>query len=299
MAFAVIPLQHIGAEIRDLDLSAPIPDAVGAELYQTWLKYGVLVFRGLGTDSERQVRLAKLFGPLQIHPVPAIRLKEDPHLILLATDADGTPVQYVNGEALRGFIYWHSDMAYVPDINKGSVLRMIEMPERGGDTAWTDTALAYDGLSDAMKARIENLCTIQTIRAVVPHPWGQPDMTLRTAEEYDIPEIPPMPPVLQPMVITHPESGIRSLLLSPLGYVRIEGMEQAESDALFEELCRHALQPEYRYVHHWQPDDLVLWDNRRTMHCALGYPVGLRRQVQRATLAEVQPTGRPYAGEAV
>ena len=168
MSFTTVPLNNFGLEIRDLDISKDIPEAVQKELYALWLKHGLLVFRGLGVDSERHIRLAKVFGPLQQHPVPAQRLKENPDLMLLATDMDGTPKQYVNEELRNGFIYWHSDMSYVPEINKGSLLRALVVPPRGGDTSWCDTARAYDDLPADMKALVERLSTIQTIRAASP-----------------------------------------------------------------------------------------------------------------------------------
>lgn len=294
MAYTTHALEHFGLEIRGLDISGPIPDDVQKSLYALWLKHGVLVFKHIGVDAERHVRLAKVFGPLQAHPVPRLRLEGSPEIMLLATEKDTVPAQYVDEELRRGFIYWHSDMSYVPDINKGSLLRCLVIPERGGDTLWCDTALAYDDLSADMKATVDKMSTIQTVRGASPRAWGWPELSLRVALEFQQEAIPPFPLVVQPLVITHQESGIKSLMPSPLGYVRIDGMGQKESDEFFEQLCRHALNPKYRYHHKWDVGDMVLWDNRRTMHCALGYPVGLRREMQRATLAEVQNTGRLY-----
>jgi taurine dioxygenase len=295
MTIAAVPLSNFGIEIRGLDLSEPIPEAVQREMYALWLDHGILVFRGIGTATDRHLRLARCFGPLRQHSIPEARLKEDPTLTELATDSDSIPVQYVNGEQRRGFIYWHSDGAFVPDLDKGALLRMIETPAKGGSTAWTDTAAAYADLPEDMKVRLAGLSTIQQLRYAVSRPWGQTEMTLRVApDDRDQAAGPDLPMVVQPMIITHSETGKKSLLASPLCYVRIDGMEQAESDLLFDTLCRHTLQEKYRYTHEWQVGDMVLWDNRRTMHCALGYPVGMRRKAQRASFAEVQTTGRLY-----
>ena len=296
MSIQAIPLENFGAEIEGLDLSVPISDDIGAELNRLWLKHGILLFRGMGTDSRSHTRLAKVFGPLQQHPVAAVRLKEDPDLMLLATENDEIPVQVVNGEVRRSFIYWHSDMAYVPEINKGALLRMVETPERGGDTGWTDTAAAFRDLPRDMQERLESMHMIQAWRAAVDRPWGWPDLDLHLSADHPVPARPAeeLPPVRQPMVVTHPESGIKSMLLSPLCYSRIEGMDQEQSDLLFEDLCRHALQEKYRYVHKWLPGDMVLWDNYRTMHCAFGYPFGMKRHAQRCTLADSHPTGEVW-----
>ena len=101
--------------------------------------------------------------------------------------------------------------------------------------------------------------------------------------------------MLHPMVTVHPESGLKTLILSPQGYVKIEGMEQEESDALFDAIMTHALQPRYEYRHRWSVDDMVLWDNRRMMHMAAGWPYGQQRFAYRTTLKGGMEVGRPYA----
>ena len=300
MTFEAIPLEHFGLEIRGIDPTREIPEDVRQEMYDLWLRHGILLFREMGQTSDAHLRLAQCFGPLQIHPVERVRLKEDPNLMLLATENNTIPMQYVNGEVTQAFIYWHSDMAYVPEINKGSLLRMVECPERGGNTSWTDAAMAYDDLPADMKELLGSLEMIQVNRQAAVRPWGEPGLSLRVAPADEFPIPPPtiMPEVLQPMVITHQETGIKSLLLSPLGYVGIAGMAQKEADELFEQVCRHAFQEKYRYTHKWAPGDMILWDNRRTMHLAWGYPLGMRRHAQRATLDQCQPTGRYYQPQA-
>jgi taurine dioxygenase len=100
------------------------------------------------------------------------------------------------------------------------------------------------------------------------------------------------PLVRHPMVLTHPESGLKSLLLYPLGYLRVLGLDQGEGDALYDQIVGHALQDKYCYRHHWRPHDMVLWDNRRTMHMAFGYPYEMKRHGFRTTLKNDFRVGR-------
>jgi len=132
--------------------------------------------------------------------------------------------------------------------------------------------------------------------------WGMPGHELRHArpDEGPVSEVvvPDFPHVVHPMVVTHPENGRKALLLSPLGYLTILGLPEDEADDLFEEVMAHTIKPEFCFDHSWAENDLVLWDNRRTLHYAAGFPVDDDRMIQRATLAGPQPTGRHYSAEA-
>jgi len=291
MAMEVRQLDAFGAEVLGID----------ARGISVWLDHGLLVIRGVEQDPDAQLGLARCFGPLQEHPVASVQVAGEPRLIFLGNegDADYLPIHRVDGELRRGFLYWHSDLTYVPDINKGAMLGMRDIPAMGGDTEFADTAGAYDDLTEEMKARIDGLEAVHTARVTPERAWGFPGMSISLAsrQQFAADDVPPsFPPVLHPLVITHGETGRKSLLLSPLSFVKIPGLPVEEGEALYEELVEHALQPRYRYRHRWAGGDMVLWDNRRTMHCAMGYPPGETRMAIRATLAERQTTGRLYAG---
>jgi len=296
MTIAARQLEAFGAEITGVDPLA-ISEAERGELYRLWLEHGLLVIRGVEPEPRAQLALARCFGPLQQHPVAGIRVDGEPELIFLGNDGDDDylPIHRVDGELRRGFLYWHSDLTYVPDINKGAMLGMRDIPASGGDTEFADAAKAWDDLPDATKARIETLEAVHVGRTTPARAWGMAgmDVELASAPRSSVNnDVPSLPPVIHPLVITHDETGRKSLLLSPLSFVRILGLPDAEGEALYAELADHALQPQYRYLHRWQPGDMVLWDNRRTMHCAMGYPPGETRMAIRATLAERQTTGR-------
>jgi taurine dioxygenase len=239
-----------------------------------------------------------VFGELELHPLESHRGKDHQELTPFGNEEKMGGGMIVNGEHLAGFIYAHQDMAFTPLLSKGSILRLVQLPDRGGDTRFWDTAKIYRALPEATKKRLEGLSAIHKLRAIPPiRAWGMPGFEAEPADmaqelERGIPREWPL--VLHPMVITHPDSGLKSVLLNPVGYVRIEGMEQAESDALFDELCRFAFQPEFEYRHRWRLHDMVLWDNRRSMHMATGYPFGQARLAVRATFTGAQEVGRHY-----
>lgn len=292
-------LDAFGAEISGID-PRDISKGERDELYRLWLDHGLLVFRSVAHDPEAQLRLARAFGPLQEHPVAGIHVDGEPELIFLGNDGeeDYLPIHRVDGELRRGFIYWHSDLTYVPDINKGAMLGMRDIPANGGDTEFADMGRAYNDLPEEVRSLIDGLEAVHSGRTTPERAWGIPDMRidLASAPQTPLSDVPPpLPPVIHPLVITHGETGRKSLLLSPLSFVKILGLPEDEGEALFEELVEKALQPKYRYRHRWTPGDMVLWDNRRTMHCAMGYPPQETRMAIRATLAETQATGRIYA----
>ena len=301
-AFEITPLDHIGAEIVGLDIQA-MTDEVKRDLYDTWLEYGVLLFREAASDPETHVKLAKVFGELEIHPVKSLLVPGNDELIFLGGHGKNSGgARVMDGDVRIGQVYWHQDTAYTPDICRGSMLRMIEPSKRAGCTIWADTAKAYEALPKDLAERIAKLETLQCYTDMPRRTWGMPGHELRYATPEEGPqsevEVPDFPHVAHPMVVTHPESGKKALLLSPLGYLTILGLPEDEADDLFETIVAHTVKPEFCYKHSWTENDVVLWDNRRTLHYAEGFGVDDNRMIQRATLAGPQPTGRVYEGEA-
>ncbi|MCR9096268.1 MAG: TauD/TfdA family dioxygenase [bacterium] len=301
-AFEISPLDHIGAEIVGLDIQA-MTDEVKRDLYATWLEYGVLLFREAASDPETHVKLAKVFGELEIHPVKSLLVPGNDELIFLGGHGKNSGgARVMDGDVRIGQVYWHQDTAYTPDICRGSMLRMIEPSKRAGGTTWADTAKAYEALPKDLAERIATLETLQCYTDMPRRTWGMPGHELRYATPEEGPqsevEVPDFPHVAHPMVVTHPESGKRALLLSPLGYLTILGLPEDEADDLFETIVAHTTRPEFCYEHSWAENDVVLWDNRRTLHTAEGFGVDDNRMIQRATLAGPQPTGRLFEGEA-
>ncbi len=296
MDFEVKPTgSGVGAEIIGLDLSRPVSEATRRALYDVWLDAGILVFRGIGITPERHVALSHCFGDLDIHPVESVRLPGHPEIIELTSRGKNEPiVHYIDDQPIVGRIPWHSDMIYTTSPCRGALLRMLERPARGGETGWIDTAAAWDALSPAMKQRIEGLeARFDFVVNICDMRFGKPaNMRFGTLGSQDFGTF---TPVAHPLVWTHPESGRRSLALSPIHLIEMVDMPRDEGDALLEELVEHTIGGRFTYLHDWQLNDIVLWDNWRTLHTALGTPLGLHRVVQRTSLKGEREVGRLLA----
>lgn len=292
--FDVKPLPGgIGAEIVGLDLSREIEDATAEALRAAWLDAAILLFRGIGTSCERHLRLSRVFGELEPHPIETLRLPEHPEIIhLTQKKGDREQMTYAfDGEPVVGRIPFHTDLIYTTTPNRGAVLRMVEKPERGGETAWIDTAAAYDALDDATKVRIEGLeARFDFVSDLTKMRFGQ-QAEIEFVDSGDV-DYPEFPDVAHPLVWVHPESGRKSLCLSPVQLIDMVGFSLAEGDALLRQLVDHTLDGRFTYQHDWAVGDMILWDNWRTLHSARGTPPGCTRVVHRTTLRGDHQTGR-------
>ena len=282
----------VGLEILGLDLSQPISEATRRDLDDAWLTAGILLFRGMGTSPERHLALSRCFGELDLHPVESIRIEGCPEIIRLANRGDVDPiVHFLGDEEIAGLIPWHSDMIYTTRPCRGALLRMIEVPPQLGQTGWIDTVAAYDALSEEMKQRIEGLeVRFEFVVDICDMRFGRPE-NLRHGTMGTV-DFGTLPPVVHPMVWNHPESGHKALMLSPVHLIEVVGMDRAEGDPLLEELVAHVTDERFQYIHDWEVDDMVLWDNWRTMHRAAGTLLGADREVQRTSIRGDYEMGR-------
>lgn len=293
-SFDVKPLPGgVGAEVIGLDLDRPIDEETSRALNEVWLDAAIVLFRGMGTSSERQLRLSRCFGELEVHPVESIRLEGTPEIINLAQKkGDRQQMTFrFDGEPIVGRIPWHTDLIYTPTPNRGAILRMVEKPAEGGQTGWIDTAAAYDALPDETKKRIEGLeARFDFIWNLEEMRFGRKwNIELEDRGNVDYPEF---PDVAHPLVWTHPISGRKSLCLSTFHLLDMVDMDKEEGDALLAELVDHTTDGRFTYVHDWEVSDMVLWDNWRTMHMAFGAAPGFDRVVHRTTMKGEHQTGR-------
>jgi len=287
----------VGVEVLHLDPEQGVSAKDGKALRDVWLEHGIVLFRGMGTSPEVQLELSRHFGGLQVHPIESIRVEGYPELIWLSNKGKKMgPVYYYDEKATIGRIPWHTDLVYTPRIGTGALLRMVEMPDVDGLTGWIDTARAYDDLPEATKQRLEGL---EGLFQFITNPgdmrFGRhPNVRQETQGEGAIQNtvFPDFPDVVHSLVLTHPETGRKSLNLSPLHLRHIIGMENEDGDALLHELVAHVTQPKYAYWHDWKPNDMMLWDNRRTMHSTTGNPPECIRLVHRTTIEGPAPCGR-------
>ena len=282
----------VGAEITGLDLSRAVDAETAEALNAAWLESAILVFPGAGTSMEAHLRLSRAFGELEVHPIPSIRLEGHDEIIELANKGGTEQMVYrFDGERIAGRIPWHTDMIYTPTPNRGALLRMVETPVAGGQTGWIDTALAYDALPAETKSRIEGLeARFNFVSDLREMRFGKIwDVSLETFGNVEFPEF---PDVAHPLVWTHPLSGRRSLSVSTVQLIDMVGMSRDEGDLILDELVRHTLDGRFTYVHDWEVGDMVLWDNWRTMHTALGISPDDTRVVHRTTMPGGHQMGR-------
>ena len=300
--FTVRPLTA-GAEISGLASDQGDP-AVRAELYATWLEYGLLLFRGI-TSIDQHIELSRCFGELELHPLVHMRAPE--HELFMTVGGEvSSPYVYDEAEIKQGTIPWHRDTAYTTGIAKGAMLRILQAPRVGGETWFADTARAYDDLPDDLKARLDGLEWVarlkrtpmeqtgpgaiwRTVRPLTDAEWAATGLD---RARYLGSRAGSLPPVVHPAVIVHPESGRACLFLSPKEFDCFVGLDRAESDELFTVTCDHMLQDKYVYRHHYAVNDVMGWDNRRFLHAAVGSRVGDRRHGLRTTLAGDLTVGR-------
>jgi taurine dioxygenase len=284
---------RVGASVRGLDLGQALDKEMQSFLYQLWLDKGIIIFRDCPVTPEQHIEFSRYFGELEIHPIESLRVKGNDELNQLPPrSALPPPINYYDGMPRSNRIHWHSDMMYTIFPTRGAVLRVIELPAESGETAWVDTALAYECLSDVRKATIENLearfsFTQEGDEVLFGRSWTSFRREGERSVKYQT-----FPDVVHKIVAEHPQSGRKSLNLSPLFLKNIIGMNDVDSFELLSQLVDHCLQEEFRYLHHWHQNDIALWDNLRTFHSAYGTVPGVKRIAQRTTLKNTGSVGR-------
>lgn len=258
----------VGAEIRGVDLSQPVPADVAVALRAAWFEHLVLLFRGQHLDAGSYLDAARIFGePVEggaRRYIKAAGMELDerfPELTILSNlDETGHPVRD-NGGLGSYEVVWHSDNSYVEAPPAGSCLYSLEVPTHSGNTSFNNQYLAYETLPGDLKAAIAGK---QSKQDASRNSAGVLRPGLKVPER---PEDVPGP--LHPLVRIHPDTGKKALYLGrrriyPSQF--IEGMSESESEALLEKLWGHATRAELSWTHVWQPGDFLVWDNRSAMH---------------------------------
>ncbi len=272
----------LGGEIINLDLSAPLSDAAFDALRKYFLDAQVLVFRNqFNLTPQQHIAFSRRFGELQIHVLKEFHLSGHPEILVVSNVVEnGRKIGL--GDAGR---YWHSDLSYKEEPSLGSLLHAQELPATEGDTIFANMYLAYETLPDPIKQRLEGR------RAVHSYTLKYDDLRARSnARNALTPEqLAQVAPVSHPIVRVHPETGRKALFVSEGFAARIEGLPEGESDELLKFLFAHSTRPEFLYRHKWQPGDLLFWDNRATIHLAVGCPPDQRRTLYRTTVKGDKP----------
>jgi len=284
------PERKYGVVITGLKEEDLNEETTRAQLRELWIEHGLVNFKVEATPSFH-VSLSKVFGELEPHPVKEYQHKDDPNLLAVIFDPEKTDIWEVDGKRLGAWLPWHFDLCYMPHTNHGGILRPVTRPSTGGETAFIDMIEAYERLPLDIRDRIEGKYVVYRMR-IDPreHTYvgGKHDIKLiRThprIEDVRVRQDHDYPPVVHPIVYTQPETGRKVLNLSPSMAESIHGMEKEESHELLDYLVDHVTDEHYAYVHKWEMDDMLLWDNWRVNHKACGMEPGEYREMLRTTI---------------
>ncbi len=259
----------LGAEISGVDLR-DVDDETFAEIEDAFLSFKVIFFRDQDLSIDDHVRFAERFGELEEHP------------FLPAKDGYGQVIRFAKDAEVKGVEnQWHSDVSWREVPSLGSVLRAVEVPEVGGDTLFADMTAAYRGLPDEIKEKIEGRTAVHDFT----QSFGMmlsPEQRAEKQKEF--------PPAEHPVVRTHPVTGEKILYVNRIFTSHIVGLPRDESDALVDQLCRHADVPEYQCRFRWQKNSVAFWDNRAVQHYASSDYWPQERIMERVTIIGDRPS---------
>src|SRR5215471_9927719 len=289
MSLTITPLHPLfAAQITGVDLSRPIDDNLRQAIERAMDTHAVGVLPGQRLDDDRQIAFARLYGPLEVSPpvqtksgsiVFNTRVQHREIFDVSNLDEQGGILYEKDARAVYrlGNQLWHTDSSFRQKSAAWSMLHARVIPPEGGDTEFADTRAAYDALPEAMKRRLDGLVAEHSIW----HSRGKLGGYVPTEEERRL-----RPPARHPLVRRHPGSGRHALYIASHAS-HIIGMPFDEGQALLAELIAHATQPRFVYVHKWQLGELVIWDNRCTMHRATPFATtGHVRDMRRTTVID-------------
>ena len=266
----------LGAEIGGVDLSRPISESAFGRIREAWLEHLVLRFRGHKLTDPQLLEFSRNFGELDPpgpNPLGRPFLADHPEMNVISNiKENGVPIGGLgDGEAI-----WHADMTYVERPPKAAILYAIEIPPGGGDTYWANLYLAYETLPAELRRRIENL------EAVHDATYNSAGVMRKGYKEVTDPRT--APGARHPLVRAHPETGRQSLFLGRRRNSYVLGLDLHESETLLDELWAHATQPRFTFRQQWRVGDVMVWDNRCTLHRRDAFDPRARRLLHRTQI---------------
>tara|TARA_B100001245_G_C22859335_1_gene413170 strand:+ start:588 stop:1460 length:873 start_codon:yes stop_codon:yes gene_type:complete len=268
----------LGAEVVGLDLAETMDDETFQAIRDAWMKHLVLAFPNQTLSEEQQITFSQRFGALEEHHQDIIKSRSSPQIFRVSNVNDEGNIMSSDHPSIAQISLaqrWHTDSSYRAVPSLGSILHGIEVTKEGGETCFSNMYMVYDALDPATKRRITG-CRAR-------HDFGHLTKLAAVKPLTEL-ERQAMPPVWQPMVRKHPWTGRPSLFISPIYNDAIEGMNDDETDELLTELTEFAGREEFVYRHRWTQGDVVMWDNRCTMHRVTPYDLNLRRVMHRNTV---------------
>jgi alpha-ketoglutarate-dependent 2,4-dichlorophenoxyacetate dioxygenase len=284
--------QHIGAVAHGLDLTRPLLAAEATAIHQAMDQFAVLVIRGPIITGEQQLSFSRALGTLEASTGTSLRKLSDYRLPTSFADVsnlDASNRPFAVDDRRRLFAIgnrlWHSDSSFKTTPAKYSILHALTLASRGGNTEFAHMGAAYEALDDETRAEVEGL--------VCEHSQMYSRMQIGF-NDFSEEECLRFAPVRQSLVRVNPTTGRKSLYLSSHAG-RIQGWPTSEALIFLRDLIGHATKPEFVYVHNWTLGDVVIWDNRQTMHRARRFPAQDVRDMRRTTLAGDGPTAEQVA----
>jgi len=267
---------RFAARVHGVDLRRPLPDETFCALRDAFETRSVLVFPGQRLAAAEQVAFSERFGPLE----KAITRQSDhgpgihvAHLSNVAADGSLIPPGERQQQFNAANRLWHTDSTFKPQTALASLLYAIEVPASGGETEYASTRAAWEDLPAERRAAVKDLWAVHDFRR-------SRDLVAPGLVSPEVQQM--LPPVARPLVRVNPVNGRCSLYVASHA-VSVEGLDDAASRALLDELLDWCTQPQYRYLHRWAPGDLVMWDNRATLHRGRAWDAQRERRVMART----------------
>ena len=273
----------LGAEVRGVDMGKPVDPATFAELHEAWMQHLVIVLPQQHVSDEQHVAFTRSFGAPEIFHQKIIKSKNMREIFRVSNvDDEGQlmPPDHPTVTQLSLAQFWHTDSSYLEVPCTGALLHGVEVSRSGGETEFTNMYLVYEALPESLRRQVDG----RKARHNFEHMHTLKSLRPMTAEERAA-----VPPVWQPMVRIHPVTRRKSLYISPIYNDEVEGMSPAAGKALVTELSEFAGQRRFVYRHRWETDDVLIWDNRCTMHQVTAFDPRERRVMHRTTVVGDAP----------
>jgi taurine dioxygenase len=274
-AYQTRPLSPaLGAEIVGVDLRQEMDDVFTVRLLEIWHQNLVILVRDQRLSEDDQVRFAERFGPPAVIHTKQFAQRHPSVMLISNIREDGRPI----GALPDGEMQFHSDQCYQERPAMASMLYAIEVPSKGGNTLFANAYSAYEALPAEIKRKIEGR------RALNAYDYD----TAATKRGAKVAE--DVPTYVHPVVRSHPATGRKALYVNRLMTVRIEDMPEEESSELLDFLFDHQEQRQFIYEHVWRVGDILMWDNRCTLHARTDFSADERRLMRRVTILGEKPT---------
>ena len=270
----------IGAKVQGIDLSILSDDNI-YQINNLWMKYLILLFPDQDISDEVHINFGRKFGQLEKHPSLSHRSSKNPEIYRVSNVSEEgkiIPSKNTSWQYLKQSWLWHTDSSFREIPSKGSILHGISTTRKGGSTYFANMYEAYNDLDKNTKESINNLSVIHDHDYIINLSSELKSKQNKGSYEH-------LPPVKHPLVQVHPVTRKKSLFLSPHTMVNIDGFNEIEGRKILDELIDHSVQSKYVYKHEWNDNDIIMWDNRCTMHSVEPFDNNtIKRIMHRVTL---------------